>query len=585
MFYGQYKISDLVTVRKATIAIEYCEMKKVHLEDLPNLRSFSSGDILKWSSLENVVFNHCPNIKKFGLGMIKESQLKSILITPNDEVQIHPHTKLAYLFELLVSSLSNIIYQNKTYIYNIFLVFDDEFSKKLMEDDKFSLITEYSVCNNEELDKIFYNLQSSHFTNLQILRVNNCNGGMLEKFLCMLLKRSHKLKVINIEECSLTLPRFNFWDADDKIFIQLTELKLIKINIGMWFFDDPEYIDLGNLQILHIIGVPSLTYVFDLYPHKLHQLKELIIEKCEVLLTVFLNHFSKAGPTTNFPSLGKLDLKSLPNLRQIYNGHLEFPSLKSLMLAKCPILKKFTTGFADSNETLTTDGKSFFELNEIVFDSYDNLVCVISSETLQELKNLKKLVVSHYKELKIIFNIHQQISCSTHLLQQLCELTLIDLPKLTCIVNKDISMFYQNLELLQVKQCKSLNMLQVPLKLTNLEIYDCDVLDTIIISNEEEEVEDMRGKLTFHELKDVSLENLPSLFVVFPFISEFPSLETLKVANCCTMISFIEDSKALEESSTTNCFFPSSVSFHYKLFIELLRGNYMFSFLSFDIGN
>jgi len=51
---------------------------------------------------------------------IKESQLKSILITENDEVQIDPHTKLAYLFELLVSSLSNIIYHNKTY--NIFLV-------------------------------------------------------------------------------------------------------------------------------------------------------------------------------------------------------------------------------------------------------------------------------------------------------------------------------------------------------------------------------------------------------------------------------------------------------------------------------
>ena len=129
-------------------------------------------------------------------------------------------------------------------------------------------------------------------------------------------------------------------------------------------------------------------------------------------------------------------------------------------------------------------------------------------------------------------------------------------------------------------------MLQVPLKLTNLEIYDCGVLDTIIISEEEEEVEDMRGKLTFHELKEVSLENLPSLSVVFPSISEFPSLQTLKVANCCTMISFIEDSKALEESSTTNCFFPSSVSFHYKLFIKcILHGNHMFSFLSFDIGN
>jgi len=458
-----------------------------------------------------------------------------------------------------------------------------------MQDDKFSLITEYSVCNNEELDKIFYNLQSSHFTNLQFLRVNNCNGRMLKNFLNMLAYRSHKLQVINIYNCSLHYFYYNVERyEDDKIFTQLKELKLIKTKLSyMWFFDHPEYIDLGNLQILHIIDVPSLQYIFSNYPaEKLHRLKELIIEKCAALFTVFRDHLNKGGPTTNFPSLSKLELKSLRKLRQVYDGHLEFPSLKSLMIAKCPVLTKFTTGFVDPHETLTTDGKSFFELNEIVFDSYDNLVCVISSETLQELKNLKKLVVSHCKKLKIIFNIHQQISCSTHLLQQLCELTLIDLPKLTCIVNKDISRFYQNLKLLQVKQCKSLNMLQVPLKLTNLEIYDCGVLDTIIISEEEEEVEDMRGKLTFHELKEVSLENLPSLSVVFPSISEFPSLQTLKVANCCTMISFIEDSKALEESSTTNCFFPSSVSFHYKLFIKcILHGNHMFSFLSFDIGN
>ena len=113
--YEQKIEKDIENVRKARIAVEYCETKKVHLEDLPNLRSFSSGDIVKWSSLENVVLDHFPDIKKFGLGMIKESQLKSILITQNDEVQIHPHTNLAYLFELLVSSLSNIIYQNKTY--------------------------------------------------------------------------------------------------------------------------------------------------------------------------------------------------------------------------------------------------------------------------------------------------------------------------------------------------------------------------------------------------------------------------------------------------------------------------------------
>ncbi|WVY93733.1 hypothetical protein V8G54_032821 [Vigna mungo] len=75
---------------RAAITVELCEMKKVHLQDLPNLRSFSSGDTLKWSSLlDNVVLNHCPNIKKFGLGMIKESQSKYISITEND-----PQTKV-----------------------------------------------------------------------------------------------------------------------------------------------------------------------------------------------------------------------------------------------------------------------------------------------------------------------------------------------------------------------------------------------------------------------------------------------------------------------------------------------------------
>ncbi|QCD86187.1 hypothetical protein DEO72_LG3g708 [Vigna unguiculata] len=213
---------DIYNAREATIPVEFCEMKKVHLKDLPNLRSFSSGDIVKWSSLENVVLDHCPDIKNFGLGMIN--------VTPH---LINGSSRIQRMLALVVDYLAH--------------------------------------------------------------------------------------------------PR----------------------------------------------------------------------AKCSKCYNVSIPH---------------------------------------------------TQGFVDPHENLTMNWKSFFELNEIVFDSYDDLVCVIYSETLQELRNLKKLVVSHYKELKIIFNIRQEISCSTHLLQQLCELTLIDLPKLTCIVNKDISRFYQNLKLLQVKQ-------------------------------------------------------------------------------------------------------------------------------------
>ncbi|ESW18443.1 hypothetical protein PHAVU_006G041500 [Phaseolus vulgaris] len=101
---------DLHGTGKATIAIEFCEMKRVHLENLPNLRSFSSGNIVEWQALENVVANQCPNFKKFGLRMIKNSQLKSIFILEYEGQIVDIDNKVvAYLFELLVSSLSNLI--------------------------------------------------------------------------------------------------------------------------------------------------------------------------------------------------------------------------------------------------------------------------------------------------------------------------------------------------------------------------------------------------------------------------------------------------------------------------------------------
>lgn len=213
-----------------------------------------------------------------------------------------------------------------------------------------------------------------------------------------------------------------------------------------------------------------------------------------------------------------MEFKFLPNLRKIYSGHLEFPSLQSVMIENCPILEKLTTGFAEPNEKPTIDGKSFFELNEIVFHRYNNLVCVISSETLHELRNLKKLVVTRCKKLKIVFNIHQEISYSTQLLHQLYELVLIDLPKLTCITNKENCRLYPNLKTLHVKQCNSLSLLQVPQNLINMEISNSHMLEKIIIT--EEQVEIRREKLTFHELKHVSLENLSKLSVAFSSIYE-----------------------------------------------------------------
>ncbi|CAJ1964168.1 unnamed protein product [Sphenostylis stenocarpa] len=353
------KSDQLRRIKDDSIPIELVEMKKVHLQELSSLRSFSLGDIVEWPSLENVVVRNCPSIKKFGLGKIKQSQLKSVLIIEN-EVQID--AKVPYLFEL---------------------------------DDELSNIIEYNIGDNEELIKKIRNLQPSHFTKLQVLEVKNCNEN-LRDFLYVLVRRSHKLEVINIEQCK-TIYSYLFDTTDayeerhgDGIYLtQLKELKLTKID-GMekiWSDDKPETLSLNNLQILHIKDCHFLTHIFSFHQvKKLHQLKELMIEACEALASVLMNTLFRVGPASKFPLLSKLEFKSLPNLSYFYRGdHVQFPSLKYLTIEKCPVLTKFIT-----------DAKLFPELNEIVFDSNNTLVYVISSKTLQELRNLKKVFVSHF---------------------------------------------------------------------------------------------------------------------------------------------------------------------------------------------
>lgn len=100
----------------------------------------------------------------------------------------------------------------------------------------------------------------------------------------------------------------------------------------------------------------------------------------------------------------------------------------------------------------------------------------------------------------MVFKIHEEISYPTRLLQQLDELILIDLPKLTHIINMEIAKFYENLKILQVKECKSLNWLPMSLMLTNMEISDCEALEKIMIIDKKKE--GTRRSANFSQLED-----------------------------------------------------------------------------------
>ncbi|RDX58709.1 Disease resistance protein RPS2, partial [Mucuna pruriens] len=532
----------LEEVKEATISIELAEVNKMHLEGLPNIRSFSSGDIVEWPILENVIVNHCPNLKKFGLGKIKQSQIKSVIM--ENQLQIDIDTKIAYLFELL---------------------------------DEFSTITKYYIRDSEKLDKTIDNLKPSHFTNLLQFEAKNCNEKLI-KFLSILIKRSRKLETISIEQCQTLQYLFDVShhtlkmskdgdgdeDEDGKYFTKVKELKLKDLYqlTYIWNKDTIRLFSFQNLQMIDIKNCPSLEILFThSIAKKLRQIKELKLETC-VKLDEVVDHGQDDKPTiVKFPTLSKVEFKSLSKLIHFYLHHLEFPSLKTLIIEKCPQMEKFTIGFVTADASSIIDEKCFSELNELKLDSCDKLVYVVSSKTLQELRNLKKLIVTHCKSMKMVFNIHDKIFHSTELLQHLDELILTNLPNLTNIINKEIDMFYQNLQILQVNGCKSLKWLPMSLMLTNMEISNCESLEKIVISNKEEGT---RGLTTFSHLKVISLENLTNLSSVFPSTSKFPSLEMLKIANCPTLKIFVEEFnklKDLPESTTSNYFFPNSVSF------------------------
>ncbi|XP_029128456.1 uncharacterized protein LOC114916278 [Cajanus cajan] len=496
---------DLKKIKDVTIRMEFPETNTVYCEDLPNLGSFSSGDIVEWPYLENLILNHCPNLKKFGFGKTKESRLKSFIM--ENQVQHNIDTEVIYFFESW--------------------------------DDELSTTTKYEIGDSKELHKILDNLRPSHFTNLLIFQAKNCDEKLI-RFLVILMKRQNKLEVINIQQCNTIQYLFDVSPDEDGhaiYFTQMRELKLIELyNLKIvWHWKQIEIFGLENLQLIHIKSCPSLILLFYYSTtEKLHQLNELKLEACESLSNLVHSFNENQILPAKFPSLTKVELKSLSGLECFYSYGVELPSLKSLTIEKCPQLTSFTNGFATEDASSTIiDGKSFFELNELTLRSCDKLVVVVSSKTLQELGKLKKLIVSDCMELKMLFNIGGTISHSTELLQQLDELILNDLPKLTQIINEEIVELYQNLKILQVKNCESLEWLPISQGLKNMEITDCMALHKIMTIHEEEGTR-----------------------------AEFPSLETLKIENCPSMKTFVEKSNEEKDHpklDNSNYFFPNSV--------------------------
>nr|KYP43016.1 Disease resistance protein RPS2 [Cajanus cajan] len=533
------------------------QLDELILNDLPNLTQIINKEIVKfYQNLKILQVKNCESLEWLPISQVLKNMeitnctaLHKIMIIQEEEGKRVPFfLNLVSLFIIhchCLKSLFSLSQAQNLKKLKILRLCNCEKVEEVISSDKGEMVAtifpKMKCLVLKDLPKLVNFCQEggcSNWPNLQTVRVNNIpsmktflrddlNTPLLKSVYITFAK---KLWVGNLNKTISCM--HNNPDGHAIYFTQMKELKLIEIYelTEIWFMNPKTIFGLENLQLIHIKSFPSLIRLFYYYAtEKLHQLIELNLEACESL-TDLVYSYSNEIPAAKFPSLTKVELKSLSRLKWFFICGVELPSLKTLTIKKCPQLTSSTI----------IDGKSFFELNELTLRSCDKLVVIVSSKTLQELGKLKKLILD--------------------------ELILNDLPNLTQIINKEIVELYQNLKILKVKSCESLKWLPISQVLKNVKITNCMALHKIMIIHEEE---GMRGKTTFSHLKDVSLVNLLNLPIAFPIAAKFASLETLKIENCPSLKTLVEESneeKDHPELDNSNYFFPNSVSFFTLIF-------------------
>ncbi|KAF7845334.1 putative disease resistance protein [Senna tora] len=545
------RIGEIVTRETGSAAadtVEFPRLDTLILEKLPKFTRFChSGCTVKWHSLEMVRVVECPKIEKSTLGKVDRPLLKSVeVIDCNPWENPHNLSNINYLFDLT---------------------------------DELADLTGLTIEDSEHLKRYMkMEIRDSSFAELKVLEARQCDTE-LTKFLSILLHRSHKLEKLTVENCKLLEQLFDLGGIDkgeNRKFPNLNTMRLCdlpKLNC-IWNEDASGIFHLGKLVKLEIINCGLLKNLVSTgFVENLVQLEELSIDSCEMIEEVVTfkvgEEKMEEQQVRSFPNLKNVELVSLPNFLKFKSGnyHFRFPNLLSLSIDHCPNMEAFTTGFLsaqapsfnsgtsehtrddimdvypklqilklvglDTFEEIWQQGlfstKSFCELKELEAHTLGNLKYIFPSSMLPRLEKLETLVVNECSSLNNVFQLTHNMVIELPMLR---NLILSRLPSLKHVVDKNSIMVLQNLEIIKVKCCDFLRHLLLPysscLKLKEIEISECKVLEEIFIDTQEE----IRDGKAIRHLESLILENLPKLSHLPLENFEFPSLVEVRIVDC-----------------------------------------------------
>ncbi|OMO81260.1 Disease resistance protein [Corchorus capsularis] len=337
----------------------------------------------------------------------------------------------------------------------------------------------------------------------------------------------HKLQTLKIRGCSSITSLFPLSLARN--LPQLKELVIEDCDMLEQIFEMVGANDevLSKLQTLEIKNCGSLKSLFPLsLAQNLQQLKKLIIEDCDMLERLVMedNDFDMLSNHHYHPrcfqELEELEISKCSKLEYVFPSSLvgnDLPRLKNLELTDLHELEQVIA--LGKNDSIRIGGGSdqLCNNNPVVAQGKENS------------SNMEYAVIGNY-HVEEIFHLQE----SGNILSNLEWFQVENLPELRVIWRTPKQLVtLQNLEVVKVVGCNRLRYVFSPLlarnlpKLEYLEIKECEDLEQIVDTSSPEDHHDMQYSLSFPNLDNNEIESCHKLKYVFP-ISMVGDLQRLR---------------------------------------------------------
>ncbi|KAK9275448.1 hypothetical protein L1049_022714 [Liquidambar formosana] len=404
---------------------------------------------------------------------------------------------------------------------------------------------------------------------LKTLKIYSCEGAeylfdtvnLDLQSICPILKLLEIRDVDNLKMiCHGQLPAGSFGELQYLALQNLPEL--------MHLWKGPhQLVSLGNLRSIAVNRCNRLENLFSQsIVEGLVQLQFLTIKSCEMMEEIVATEGGEHGEATNkirFPKLSELRLGELPSLICFCKKvvEIEFTQLSNLYLNDLPKLRTlFPNNLASKSKhdaatqylfdkKVSSPAVSLCELRKMHVRKCSKLSIVVPSDSLQGFGNLEELTVQDCDSLVQVFEVEglKVEERDIELLSKLKHLVLEDLHELKHILTREPKgiLFFQNLRVLRVQNCKSLRNLfststaKSVEQLQELVIINCEMMEEIVIKGENDE-EYKTDKITIPQLKSLRLSHLPNLTCFYQglYAFELPSLEHVTIRGCHKMKTF-----------------------------------------------